>query len=443
MTRFLFYTALIAIAASSAAWAITTSKDITITITGGGGQTVGGVTLTNGPPNIPYAGAGACGVTTCTWIPGGMPSGSPVSDVYADLTPISSNFSGSFSLSGPQSGSFSISTSSDGTRNVGHITTVGTVAAGDYDITVTAGTATRRTTVHAVSGTAVACGNTSSQIQSIANSAGNGATLTFTNCNYNWNASVAVPSNHIWVGIPGQTIFDANGGELSGSCSNIMLCGYNAGTSGATIANITLQNHGTNFANANGCTTGVVAGFPQCAHQGVMIVTDDGWNIRNSSFLNGVFMAVNDVNHGSGTQHFTNHTVRHFGAFGLFNSCGPNCGAFPTFNVIGNTIQEHMDSAATRLRNNVAAQIRMGANAGQADSVIAGNVVGLGRDGRGGVLEPARRDVRGIVSDSANAAADVDPIDCHATNRPVNPGIMLPFVTGTLGSDGKLVNPPF
>jgi hypothetical protein len=29
-----------------------------------------------------------------------------------------------------------------------------------------------------------------------------------------------------------------------------------------------------------------------------------------------------------------------------------------------------------------------------------------------------------------------------ATNRPVNPGITLPFVTGVVGSVGKVVKPP-
>src|SRR6266404_9780861 len=128
-------------------------------------QTVSMVTLTNGPPNIPNA--SPCTPTTCAWIGAGWPSGTHVSLVYADLTPISADYAGTFSLS-DQSGHtgdtshFSISTASDGTRNVGEIKTSGTVVAGDYFITVTAtgagGSNTQNVTVHAASGVAVGCG---------------------------------------------------------------------------------------------------------------------------------------------------------------------------------------------------------------------------------------------------------------------------------------------
>src|SRR6266404_6586398 len=137
-------------------------------------QTVSMVTLTNGPPNIPNA--SPCTPTTCAWIGAGWPSGTHVSLVYADLTPISADYAGTFALSDQaghagDSAHFSVSTSSVGytdsfnnakSRNVGEIKTSGTVAAGDYFITVTAngasGANTQNVTVHAASGTHVACG---------------------------------------------------------------------------------------------------------------------------------------------------------------------------------------------------------------------------------------------------------------------------------------------
>src|SRR5690348_279438 len=99
-------------------------------------QAISAVTLTNGPPNLPNA--SPCTTTTCAWMPSNAPSGSHVSLVYADLTPISANYSGTFSLSGADAASFSISTASNGTRNVGEIKTNGALSARDYSITVTA-----------------------------------------------------------------------------------------------------------------------------------------------------------------------------------------------------------------------------------------------------------------------------------------------------------------
>jgi hypothetical protein len=43
----------------------------------------------------------------------------------------------------------------------------------------------------------------------------------------------------------------------------------------------------------------------------------------------------------------------------------------------------------------------------------------------------------------ANRVADVVPTDCPATKRPVNPGMMVPFVTGVVGYVGNELSPPF
>ena len=102
-----------------------------------GAQTAPVITLTNGPPNIAYASPGSCTTSTCTWIQAGI-SGEAVSDVYLDMVPMSQNYTGTFTLSGPNASNYSISTSSDGTRNVGHITTASTLSAGDDSITVSA-----------------------------------------------------------------------------------------------------------------------------------------------------------------------------------------------------------------------------------------------------------------------------------------------------------------
>src|SRR6266446_7648686 len=169
MRRYLWLLLPLCLSVSAPLWAVSTSQNIAITVTSQGGQTVSAVTLTNGPPNIPNA--SPCTTATCAWIGAGWPSGTHVSLVYADMTPISADYGGTFSLS-DQAGHagdashFSISTSSVGytdsfnnskSRNVGEITTNGTVAAGDYFITVTAngasGSNTQNVTVHAVSGT--------------------------------------------------------------------------------------------------------------------------------------------------------------------------------------------------------------------------------------------------------------------------------------------------
>jgi hypothetical protein len=165
MRRYLWLLLPLCLSVSAPLWAVSTSQNIAITVTSQGGQTVSEVTLTNGPPNIPNA--SPCTTATCAWIGAGWPSGTHVSLVYADMTPISTGYAGTFSLS-DQAGHtgdashFSISTSSvnytdsfniSKSRNVGEIKTSGTVAAGDYFITVTAtgatGSNTQNVTVHA------------------------------------------------------------------------------------------------------------------------------------------------------------------------------------------------------------------------------------------------------------------------------------------------------
>jgi hypothetical protein len=118
----------------------------------------GTLTLTNGPPNLGEGTSGSCTASTCTWIEAGV-SNEAVSDVYLDLAPMSQNYTatcpGAFTIA--DTTHFAITCASDGTRSVGHITTNGSLSAGDYATSVSANGVTQNIVVHAVSGTAVSC----------------------------------------------------------------------------------------------------------------------------------------------------------------------------------------------------------------------------------------------------------------------------------------------
>jgi hypothetical protein len=267
-------------------------------------QVVSAVTLTNGPPNIPNA--SPCTPTTCAWIGAGWPSGTHVSLVYADLIPISANYRGTFSLSDQpshtgDSSRFSISTASDGTRNVGEIKTSGTVAAGDYFVTVTAGGAsganTQNVTVHAVSGTNVACGG------SIPTS---GTVLLSPNCTYT-QASWTPSPNTIYIGA-------GNGGTIiDGGASASVVFG--------NIPNVTLI--GMQFQNYAG--SGTMLGG-----------TGDNNIIRNSRFVNNAGVAAVVFVGGGG--YAMNNYVNNIGYAGLKVQTSPNPNSTALTTLIGNEV---------------------------------------------------------------------------------------------------------
>jgi SPP1 gp7 family putative phage head morphogenesis protein len=74
------------------------------------------------------------------------------------------------------------------------------------------------------------------------------------------------------------------------------------------------------------------------------------------------------------------------------------------FTVFGNTIDDHMAVIGQRLSNQVEAQIRLGASAGQSDVDIIQRIIGNGT--RGGVMEQARSNVRAIADSAVHSAAD-------------------------------------
>ncbi len=269
---------------------------VTLPVIPAGAQTVSAVTLTNGPPNIPNT--SPCTPTTCAWIGAGWPSGTHVSLVYADLTPISADYAGTFALS-DQAGHagdaahFSVSTSSVGytdsfnnakSRNVGEIKTNGTVAAGDYFITVTAngasGSNTQNVTVHAASGTHVACG---------AAVPTRGTVLLSPNCTYtNVNSLVPSAANTVYIGAGnGGTKIDGNNSFCSGIENT---GGYPGSPPGIAVIGIQFQNFGVN-----------------CVGLAAVHMADNSVT-RNSRFVNigasgvavignGNFVANNYVNH--------------------------------------------------------------------------------------------------------------------------------------------------
>lgn len=80
--------------------------------------------------------------------------------------------------------------------------------------------------------------------------------------------------------------------------------------------------------------------------------------------------------------------------------------AFSQLQVTGNTIGEHFDTIANRLRQATVREIRLGASAGQSEKEIASRIVGVGRAKKGGVIDKAKRDLDNIIATSAQAAAD-------------------------------------
>jgi hypothetical protein len=262
--------------------------------------------------------------------------------VYADNTD-NTPFTGTFNQpTGVNAGSFSISTATNcgsaGNITCGKLVTNGVLAAGSYNITLTTSQGgSQSVTIRAVSGTTVPCGS-SSTVQNTANAAGAGATLLFPACTFNWTNGVSAPSNQTWVGIPGQTIFDAGGSEVgSGNCGNsIMVCGIGAGTTGVTLANLSFQNLGTNFSNPATCVPGGAPGFPDCPHRDYMVQTNNGWTLQNNIFRNSVFQGVTAQFHDGTSVNIINNQVSHMGAFGIGSG---DLGA-ATINVVGNEITD-------------------------------------------------------------------------------------------------------
>ncbi len=302
MRRYLWLLLPLCLLVSAALWAASTSLNVAITVTTS--QVVSAVTLTNGPPNIPTAGAGSCTTTTCTWIGAGWPSGTHVSLVYADLTPISADFAGTFALS-DQAGHtgdaahFSISTSTvaytdsfnnSKSRNVGEIKTSGVVAAGDYLITVTAsgasGSNMQNVIVHAASGTNVACG---------ASVPTSGTVLLSPNCTYtNVNSLVPSAANAVFIGAGnGGTKIDGNNSFCSGIENT---GGFPGSPPGIAVIGIQFQNFGVS-----------------CVGLGVVDMADDSVT-RNSRFVNIGATAVGVIGNGN---FVANNYVNHNGYAGI------------------------------------------------------------------------------------------------------------------------------
>jgi hypothetical protein len=286
------------------------------------------ITLTNGPPNLSAA-----------MIPAGIPSGSPVSDVYADNVG-NVPFTGTFNApTGSNAGSFSISTATN-CGSAGNITcgklvthTTGGLSAGTYNITLTTSRGgSQSVTINALSGTNVPCGS-SVTVANTANSAGNGATLLFPSCTYNWTTSVAAPTNQTWVGIPGQTIFDAGGTPVltdTSACGDQeMICGLTPGTTGVTIANLTFQHFQDGDPQPPYCG-------PDACGRGFAIGVNDGWTVRNTT-VNGVILVGSVTQFNTGTVNYINDSWIHTGQGGLGGgSFGPITSPSAVVNVTGN-----------------------------------------------------------------------------------------------------------
>lgn len=76
------------------------------------------------------------------------------------------------------------------------------------------------------------------------------------------------------------------------------------------------------------------------------------------------------------------------------------------FTVLGNTIDEHWQRQAANLRTKVIAEVRLGQLAGQSNAQIVARVAGTGPAMKGGLMEVARRDARGVVDATTHSAAD-------------------------------------
>ncbi len=282
------------------------------------GQTVSVVTLTNGPPNIPYGAPGSCTYSNCTWIQAGLPAGSPVTDVFADMLPMSANYANPFSLSGPSASNFSISTTNDGTRNVGHITTNGVLGAGDYDITVNAGSASQRITVHAASGITVGCG-TDTTIQNAVNAnPGTNVFLLANNCTYNFAGTVNANANQLFLGAGiGKTTI--TGGGQGGNTPGFFY-GNGAGPPGNTgvgIGNLTFNNF-----------------------NGVKIQATDFWVVRNNYFTGGSGRAL--MFQGNNGLLFANNTCDTLGGSCVYAGVGWSGDGAPSASTPNMFIGNHM-----------------------------------------------------------------------------------------------------
>lgn len=244
------------------------------------------LSLTNGPPNIPNA--TSCSPKTCSWIGAGWPSGTHVSLVYADMRPISTDYTGTFSLADQpghtgDAAHFSISTATVGytdsfnsakSRNVGEIKTSGSVPAGDYFIRVTAdgqtGSNTQDVHVHAVGGTNVSCGG------AIPTS---GTVLLSPNCTYTISSGITPSASTLYLGA-------GNGGTIL------------SGTSGACR----WLDDAPGFPNVpdGWAVIGVqFEGFCAGGRGPAPIVTSDDNTVRNSRFLNVGATAVFVVGNGN------------------------------------------------------------------------------------------------------------------------------------------------
>jgi len=286
------------------------------------GQVVAAVTLVNGPPNIPNA--SPCTTASCAWMPSNAPSGSHVSLVFADLTPIKNDFTGSFTLSDQaghsgDSSHFSISTSAqsylyplDGTthnRNVGEIKTSGTLAAQDYFIVVTAsgasGSNTQNVTVHSAS-----CNST---ISPGAGSIPTSGTVCLGAGTYNPNAAGGSQVSNltgILLGIGnGATIVDGN----NAACGGV---NQNASQAGGAVIGIQFQNY-------------------KClpAPQGYPILTYVNTVVRNNRVINSAGSGI--LIQGAGS-FVANNVVDNMG----YGAIGANLLATSTqtTNVIGNEL---------------------------------------------------------------------------------------------------------
>jgi hypothetical protein len=217
-------------------------------------QTVAAISLTNGPPNL------SAGLLAAR-----LPSGSPVSDVYADMSPMSAAFTGTFNPpTGANASSFSISTATNcgsaGNIRCGKLVTNGALAAGTYNITLSTSLGgSRAVTVNVVGGTQVACGDQNT-LQSAINSAGSGGTLLLAaNCTYHISGNVQPSNNQTFVGAGiGSTIIDA---------------GSNSGVRINPSAAATITWASTTFQNFNTPTDATLYGF-------------NGSFIRNNAFIN-------------------------------------------------------------------------------------------------------------------------------------------------------------
>jgi DUF5010 C-terminal domain len=212
------------------------------------------------------------------------------------------------------------------------------LAAGTYNITLTTSQGgSQNVTINAVSGTAVGCptGANSGTVNSVAQSAGNGATLLFPACTYNWTSSIAIPSNQRWVGIPGQSIFDAGGIQLTDTSAcgdDEMVCGFNAGTTGVTIANLTFRNYGWNTGNMPPTCD------PQantCPFRGFAIATNNGWTVQNSVMREMELAASTAQISAGGTISYINNLFYNMGYQGVGSGSG-SIGGAATINMIGN-----------------------------------------------------------------------------------------------------------